>query len=158
MKIQYYNSVLVAILLGIFLFTGMEKAWHHDTFVIKLGRQPLPKWIRDMLEWGLPVAELLVVGLLVTTRTRILGLWASAAMMLAFAGYTAYAAMEPAGFVPCACGKLFNALTWGQHFWVNMGLAGLAVAGIVFHEQYDDEHEADGARPEAQHDIAQSSG
>lgn len=130
MKTQIYIGVITLVLLGLFFFTGMEKVWYHQAFVIKLGRQPLPEWMKSGLAWGLPLAELTVVGLLTAVRTQLLGLWASSLMMLAFAGYTAYAATEPMGYVPCACGKLFNTLTWGQHFWVNMGFVALAVAGV----------------------------
>jgi len=130
MKTTQYISLITAVLLGLFFFTGMEKVWYHQAFVIKLGRQPLPEWMKGVLEWGLPLAELSVVGLLAANRTRLIGLAAATLMMLSFAGYTAYAATEPMGYVPCACGKLFNTLTWGQHFWVNMGFVALAVAGV----------------------------
>src|SRR3546814_11164623 len=111
MKTTHYINLITAVLIGLFFFTGMEKVWYQEAFVIKLGRQPLPDWMKGVLEWGLPLAELATVALLVVGRTRLLGLWASAVLMLAFAGYTAYAATEPTGHVPCACGKVFNALT-----------------------------------------------
>lgn len=130
MKTQIYIGTITAILIGLFFFTGMEKVWYHRAFVIKLGRQPLPEWMKGILEWGLPLAELAVVGLLVVPRTQRIGLVAATLTMLSFAGYTAYAATEPTGHAPCACGKVFNALTWGQHFWVNMGFVVLAVAGV----------------------------
>src|SRR5690606_23936394 len=64
MKTQIYIGVITAILISLFLFTGMEKVWYHQAFVIKLGRQPLPDWMKSGLAWGLPLAELTVVGLL----------------------------------------------------------------------------------------------
>src|SRR5690606_33865010 len=133
MRTMHYLYIITAVLIGLFFLTGIEKVWYHPTFTIMLGRQPLPQWIKEVLEWGLPLAELAVVGLLVTAHTRLTGLWASAALMAAFAGYTAYAATEPWGYVPCACGKVFNALSWGQHFWVNMGFVALAAFGIVLY-------------------------
>ena len=135
MKTTYYTSAIIVVLIALFFFTGMEKVWYHQTFTIKLGRQPLPEWMKGVLAWGLPLAELAVVGLLAAGRTRPLGLWASGVMMLAFAGYTAYAATEPTGYVPCACGKIFNTLSWGQHFWVNMGFVALTVAGLWLYRQ-----------------------
>lgn|SRR5690606_10507797 len=137
MKTRNYSIIITVILLGLFFFTGMEKVWHHRSFAIQLGRQPLPDWMKAMLEWGLPLAELAIVALLAIGRRRLLGLWASAVAMVCFAGYTAYAATEPLGYVPCACGKLFSSLSWGQHFWVNMAFAALAVVGIWLHRTRD---------------------
>lgn len=135
MKAPYYLTMITTLLIGLFFFTGMEKLWFHQAFTIKLGRQPLPEWMKDGLAWGLPLAELAVVGLLAASRTRLWGLWAATLMMLGFAGYTAYAATEPTGYVPCACGKVFNALTWREHFWANVGLVALAMMGIWLYRQ-----------------------
>lgn len=133
MKTRNYNIIITVVLMGLFFLTGIEKVWHHRSFTIQLGRQPLSEWMKDVLEWGLPLAELAIVGLLAAGRTRLIGLWSSAIAMVCFAGYTAYAATEPLGYVPCACGKVFSSLSWGQHFWVNMAFAALAVVGIWLH-------------------------
>ena len=133
MRTTHYINLITVVLLGLFFFTGMEKMWYHQSFVITLGRQPLTEWMKSGLAWGLPLAELAVVGLLVADQTRLIGLMAATLAMLSFAGYTAYAATEPTGYVPCACGKLFNSLTWGQHFWVNMGFVALAATGLWLH-------------------------
>ena len=135
MKTIYSVTIISIVLIGLFFFTGMEKIWYHEAFVIKLGRQPLPDWMKEMLRWGLPLAELATVGFLVAGGTRLLGFWTAAIMMSGFACYTAYASTEPTGHVPCACGKVFNRLTWGEHFWVNICFLGLAVAGIWFYHQ-----------------------
>ena len=135
MKATNYILVITAILVILFFFTGMEKVWYHTVFRIQLYKQPLPGWAKDVLDWGLPIAELAVTGLLVYWRTRRRGLWASAVILLAFTGYTAYAASEPDGHVVCACGKLFSSLSWTAHFWVNMSLAAMAMAGAVLHQR-----------------------
>lgn len=159
MKAKHYITIITITLIALFFFTGMEKIWHHKSFVIQLGRQPLPEWMKGLLEWGLPVVELAAVVLLVVGQSRLLGLWVSAIMMLAFAGYTAYAATEPQGFVPCACGKIFNTLSWGQHFWLNMAFFGMAVMGILFYYQHRKHiHMVDSHKLEASNNIAQSPG
>lgn len=128
-------SIITILLIALFFFTGMEKIFYHDSFVINLGRQPLPVWMKSLLAWGLPISELAVVVLLVISRTRLLGLWVSALMILGFSGYTAYASTEPLGYVPCACGKVFNTLSWAQHFWLNMVLFLLAVSGVICYKR-----------------------
>lgn len=158
MKINHFTLLITTVLIALFFFTGMEKVWYHSSFTISLGRQPLPGWMKELLEWGLPVAELVVVELLVFSRTRLLGLWAAALMMLAFAGYTLHAASAPHGYVPCACGKIFNTLSWGQHFWVNMGFAVLAALGIVLLQKNGKKNTAADNGPAAVQDIAQSPG
>src|SRR3546814_133540 len=135
MKATHYILIITALLTMLFFFTGIEKVWYHTVFRIQLSKQPLPGWAKAVLEWGLPIGELAVTGLLVYWRTRRWGLWASVVMLLAFAGYTAYAASEPYGNVVCACGKLFSSLSWTAHFWVNIGLAALAAMGAVVHHR-----------------------
>ena len=135
MKATNYILIITAILVILFFLTGMEKVWYHTIFRIQLYKQPLPGWTKDVLEWGLPLGELAVVGLLVYWRTMRWGLWVSAVMLLAFAAYTFYAASAPDGHPVCACGKLFSGLSWTAHFWVNMGLAAMAVAGALLHQR-----------------------
>lgn len=160
MKIrQHLHTLIIVLLLAIFFFTGMDKIWHHNTFVIMLKRQPLPLWMLDVLEWGVPIAEMAVVLLLVIPQARLLGLWSAAIMMLAFTGYTIYAATEPYGYVPCACGKLMSSLSWAGHTWVNMILTALAGVGIWLHRDLCKNNEANGDNSQAhQHSIAQAPG
>jgi len=134
MNARNYVLTITVIVLILFFYTGMEKIWYHSVFHIMLRKQPLPSWMKDILDWGLPLGELVLTALLTITRTRLYGLWGSAIAMLLFAGYTAYAASAPAGKTVCACGKLFSGLSWEAHFWVNMGLAAMAFTGIlVYH-------------------------
>ncbi|WP_353130739.1 MauE/DoxX family redox-associated membrane protein [Parapedobacter pyrenivorans] len=135
MKATHYILIITVLLTMLFFYTGIEKVWYHTVFRIQLYKQPLPGWAKAVLEWGLPIGELAVTGLLVYPRTRRWGLWASVVMLLAFAGYTAYAASEPGGNVVCACGKLFSSLSWTAHFWVNMGFATLAAVGAVLYHR-----------------------
>ncbi|SEL93577.1 MauE/DoxX family redox-associated membrane protein [Parapedobacter koreensis] len=135
MKATHYITFITVVFIGLFFFTGMEKVWYHRTFHIMLHKQPLANWMKAALDWGLPLVELAAVALLTITRTRLYGLWASAALMLAFAVYTAYAASEPYGEVVCACGKLFSSLRWSQHFWVNVGLAAMAATGVLLYHR-----------------------
>lgn len=127
-------TLITIIFVALFFTTGIEKVWDHRLFVITLSRQPLPDWMKGILAWGLPLAELITVALLVIPSTRLMGLYVSLILMLMFTGYTAYASAEPWGFVPCACGKLFNSLSWMQHFWVNLGFVGLAITGIALNK------------------------
>lgn len=135
MKTTNYILIITIILLMLFFFTGMEKIWYHPFFHIMLRKQPLPGWIKDILDWGLPFGELALTALLTISRTRLYGLWASAVAMLLFAGYAAYAASAPGGKVVCACGKLFSGLSWAAHFWVNMMLAAIAFTAILLYHR-----------------------
>src|SRR5690554_4921698 len=149
--LQIISHLILFILMGVFFLTGMEKVWHHKDFVIMLNRQPMPLWMLALLEWAVPALELGVVALLVMYRTRLAGLWASAALMLAFTGYTIYAASEPYGYVPCACGKLLSSLSWTQHIWVNLALTTLAGVGIWIHYRISHTNEVTGAKPGSHH-------
>ena len=136
MKTQDYILVVTVMLTLLFFFTGVEKIWYHPVFHIQLYKQPLAGWIKAALNWGLPISELAAVGFLVYPRTLRWGLWLSAALLLAFTGYTAYAAMEPGGYPVCACGKLFSGLSWTVHIGVNAGFTALAMTAAILHNRH----------------------
>lgn len=130
-------TVLISTLfMLLFLLTGVEKVWYHGAFHIMLDKQPLPHWMKALLDWGLPLAELAVAGLLVAARTRLAGLYLSALLMLAFTVYTRYAASIDKETPVCACGKLFSGLSWAAHFWVNSGITVIAITGIWLYHMW----------------------
>lgn len=131
------NSVLsisyclaLALLIILFLNTGLGKVFDHAVFTIQLNRQPLPAWSKPLLAYLLPALELGIVSLLLFKRTRQLGLLIGTLLMASYTVYAFLAYLEVYGYVVCACGKLFSGMGWGVHTLVNLAVTLLAGFGL----------------------------
>ena len=116
------NSKTADIVSGIFIilftYTAINKLIDYRTFRIALVQSPILVNYADFMSWALPVAELLVVLLLVFSTTRKTGLLLSLILMIAFTLYISYI-MFFASALPCNCGGIMKALSWKQHLVVN---------------------------------------
>jgi len=78
----------------------------------------------------LPVLELTIIGLLLFSHTRLMGMYLSAVLMFLFTVYIACIVFKFFDSYPCPCGGLFRQMGWKKHFRVNLLLTLIAVAGI----------------------------
>lgn len=129
---QELSTILASILILLFAYTGLGKLIDQAVFAIQLNKQPLPNWSKPILVWMLPAIELGIVALLLSARTRLWGFYFAFALLTAYTIYVAIAASGAYGHTPCACGKIFQKLSWLQHFFVNLALTAIAYMGIRF--------------------------
>lgn len=126
------TSIFAALLIILFINTSGSKIFDRNVFILQMGKQPLPPWSKPILVWALPFLELGVVALLLLAKTRRIGFHVAAVLMFSYTVYTGLAYSGAFGFIPCACGKIFNRMSWNQHFLVNIALTCTALAGIYF--------------------------
>ncbi len=117
----YVLSGLVMLILLLF-FPGLGKVFNHAAFVSQLHKQPLPYWTMPILSYLLPMLELGTVILMCIPRLRIWGLGLAILLMTAYTIYAYLAYIEIYGYVPCACGKVFEKMSWKQHFQFNLAV------------------------------------
>lgn len=104
----------------LFAYTAHAKFVGHDKLVTTLGKSPLigPEYA-DFIAWAIPVAEALLVPLLIFPPTMKKGLWASMSLMIVFTSYLIY--MVASGLPrTCNCGGVIESLTWTQHILFNL--------------------------------------
>ncbi|MDG3583367.1 DoxX family protein [Galbibacter sp. CAA-3] len=94
-----------------------------------MGQSPMLSVYAGWLAWLVPVLELLIVGLLVFPRTRLLGLMGAFTLMVMFTVYI-YIILNYASYVPCSCGGVLEKLGWGEHLVFNMAFIFLALLAI----------------------------
>lgn len=121
-----------ALLIYLFVQTGLSKILHHAVFRIQMGKQPLPGWSKPILVYALPIMEWTTVLLLLFRRTRLWGLLLAASLMFAYSVYAYLAYKEVYGYVICACGKVFEDMGWREHFHFNAQHTLVALAGFYF--------------------------
>jgi putative oxidoreductase len=131
MRRKIIIEIISSLLILLFLYASVSKWLAFKSFVGDMNNQPFPNWMTPWLVWGIPFIEVLIVLLLIFDRTRLSGLYASLALMLAFTIYTAAVLLHSFKYVPCSCGGVIRKLTWPQHLVFNLFFVGISVVGII---------------------------
>lgn len=132
MRTRAFNlaiEAITAVLLLLWIYTGLNKLIHYDKFSFEAGRSPFLQHIAPLVAFTVPAAELLISALLVFKRTRVAGLYASLFLITLFTGYV-YIMLRYAWDLPCSCGGIIELLTWEQHLIVNFMITLLTASAI----------------------------
>ena len=133
MKTNAFNIIIeaiTAILLLLWIYTGLTKLIHYDKFSFEAGRSPFLQHIASVVAITVPITELIIAALLIIKRTRVTGLYASLFLMTLFTGYV-YIMLHYAYDLPCSCGGIIELLTWKQHLLVNAMVTILTAIAIL---------------------------
>ncbi len=133
MKTSAFNfaiEAITALLLLLWIYTGLSKLIHYDKFSFEAGRSPFLQHIAPLVAVTVPAVELVIAALLIFKRTRVAGLYASLFLMTLFTGYV-YIMLRYAYDLPCSCGGIIELLTWEQHLAVNFMMTLLTAIAIL---------------------------
>jgi hypothetical protein len=133
MKTNAFNlaiEAITAVLLLLWIYTGLNKLIQYDKFSFEAGRSPFLQHLAPWVAAMVPVGELTIAALLIFKRTRVAGLYASLFLMTLFSGYV-YIMLHYAYDLPCSCGGIIELLTWEQHLIVNLMLTLLTAIAIL---------------------------
>ena len=122
------TSLLFIIL---FAYAGLTKLLEGHLFYDNIRNSPVlgGKAVASLASWTVPLSELAVALLLIGRRSRLIGLYGAAVLMLQFTGYT-LAIVFFAPYRPCSCGGVISLLSWEQHLVLNAILLLLALLAI----------------------------
>lgn len=133
MKTSAFNlaiEAITAVLLLLWIYTGLNKLIQYDKFSFEAGRSPFLQHLALLVAAMVPAGELTIAALLIFKRTRVAGLYASLFLMTLFTGYV-YVMLHYAYDLPCSCGGIIELLTWEQHLIVNLMLTLLTAIAIL---------------------------
>ncbi|SFP01670.1 hypothetical protein SAMN05428949_7186 [Chitinophaga sp. YR627] len=139
MKTRAFNlaiEAIIAVLLLLWIYTGLNKVIHYDKFSFEAGRSPFLQHISPLVAVLVPAGELITAILLIFKRTRVAGLYASLFAMTLFTGYV-YIMLQYAYDLPCSCGGIIELLTWEQHLLVNLMLTLLTALALILQSKLD---------------------
>jgi len=128
---QVFLESISALLILLFLYASLSKFLDFRTFTGDLNNQPFPDSWTPFLIWFIPCTEIAISIALIFERTRLLGFYASTAMMGLFTIYTITILLHFFAYVPCSCGGVIKHLTWPQHLVLNLIFLGFAVTGVL---------------------------
>ena len=113
----------------LFIYAAASKMLDFENFQVQLAQSPLLSAYAGFVSYGVIILELVIVGLLCFHASRLLGLYASFAIMIAFTVYI-FLILNYSDFVPCSCGGILEKMGWTEHLIFNIGcvvMAGLAI-------------------------------
>ncbi|HWV71161.1 MAG TPA: MauE/DoxX family redox-associated membrane protein [Pseudosphingobacterium sp.] len=128
------DALIRVVFISLYSYTAVMKIAEFKVYRIKMYKQPFADWFTEVLIYALPAIEIGMATLLIlpfflpNRRLRIVPV----INVLLMASFTAYAWMAKEkifGYIPCACGGIFQDMEWPEHYRVNWILMILAVGG-----------------------------
>lgn len=118
----------------LFVYAAVSKLLDYENFRVQLAQSPLLSAYTGFIAPAVIIAEFILVLLLGFKSTRLLGLYGSFLIMLAFTIYI-YLILNYSDFVPCSCGGIIEQLGWSEHLVFNIVFAVLALVAVIFIEK-----------------------
>lgn len=129
--LQHFKTVTAYTVIFLFTYTASSKLLNPESFELTLAQSPLIKNQAAWLSWLVPVAELLLVLLLLAHKTMQAGLVGSLLLMGLFTAYIAYMVVFVPN-LPCSCGGVVSELSWQGHLLMNsLLMLALTIAAIT---------------------------
>lgn len=130
MRKQFLIELVAFAYILLFSFAAATKLFDFDLFEVQLKLQPFShSWV-PYLAWGIPVALILTVMVLLIPRYRMMGLILATGLMIVFTGYVSLAEFGYFRDHPCTCAGVIKGFTWREHLWFNLFFLVLGVLAI----------------------------
>lgn len=131
MKKQIIIEVISFLFILLFVYAALMKLMDVEKFQVQLGQSPLLMAFAKPVSWVVPITELVIAGMLIFSRFRLVGMYAAFTMMVMFTVYI-IVILTYAQHVPCSCGGILEDMGWTEHLIFNIGFLLLSIVGIVF--------------------------
>lgn len=123
-------EIIGALLIILFIYTGLNKMMDYEKFKFEMGRSPFIQNMSGFIAATLPAGEILIALALIIKRTRLLGLYLSFFIMALFTGYI-WLMLNYAYDLPCSCGGVLAKMSWNDHLYFNAAFTVLAMTGVI---------------------------
>ncbi|WP_134090081.1 MauE/DoxX family redox-associated membrane protein [Olivibacter sp. XZL3] len=108
MKREKIINALTAFIAMMFFYAIVSKLSDYEEAHRQMRNQVFPDAIADILTWLIPLIELLILGCLVYKPKKLLGLWASFALLSGFCLYIILGMNKFFDRIPCSCGGILS--------------------------------------------------
>ena len=129
------SEIICALLIFLFIYTGISKLLDYHTFRRQLGQSPFITFYAPLLAWALPLGEIIIAGMLSFNRTRLMGLYLSFFLLCLFTFYLT-AMLQLSYYIPCSCGGVLQSLSWQAHIILNIAFILLTAAGTLLQPKH----------------------
>lgn len=118
----------------LFIYASISKLMDFENFQVQIGQSPLLSAYAEFISYAVISTELIIVMLLIIPKTKLLGLYASTALMSAFTVYI-YLILNYSDFVPCSCGGILEKLGWTEHLVFNICCIILCIVAVIWFKE-----------------------
>jgi len=127
----YIQFAITIMLLLLWIPALLDKLLQFGTFQSGILKQPFSDELGYMLIYSLPILEIAIVILLVSSKYRWMGFVLSSVLMMTFTGYIAIGLMGAWDKIPCGCGSVISSMSWKQHLWFNLFFLAISLVGFI---------------------------
>lgn len=126
---QIATKIASLLFIVLFVYTAVSKLLTIGQFKLQLEQFPIISSYADWIAWGIPVIEILIVGLFLFPKFILPAFYASFSLMTIFTTYIILV-LKFSDSIPCSCGGVISALGWKEHLILNIAFIILALLGI----------------------------
>jgi len=131
---QFRSFLYLAIIYAfvfLYIYAAASKLIEYPQFYNDLLNSPIfgNEQVALFIFWFVPIMELFIAGLLVSSKYRDLGLYMASGLIFLFTVYIIWV-MEFSKNIPCSCGGIINNFTWQEHLIFNSCFLFLGFVGI----------------------------
>ena len=127
---KYILPSICFLLILLWAYAASSKLMDFGMFKAQMQKQMLFPFLKTLMPYLLPPAEIIIVISLLFERLQKIGIYFSFAALLAFTIYIGLGIAKVFGRVPCSCGGILNRMGWGTHFLFNIFFLLLTALGI----------------------------
>lgn len=135
MKKKLALEGIIALLILLYLYTGLTQLLAYKFFHGNIYNQPIFQWSKPILVYLIPGAQLLIAAGLLFERTRKLALWSSLGLLTMFTVYIILIISNALARVPCTCGGVISSFTWPQHLMFNISFMILNAVALLLRKK-----------------------
>ena len=126
----FIQTLICYLFIVLFIYAAVSKLMDFENFQIQLAQSPLLSVYAGFISYAVIIAEIVIALLLCYKRWRLIGLYASFGLMIAFTVYI-YLILNYSDFIPCSCGGILEKMGWTEHLIFNVVFVGLSIIAIM---------------------------
>lgn len=130
---QIMVEVICCLLIMLFVYAAASKLMDYKKFEVQLSQSPMLTIFGGSISWVIPILEILIACSFVNLKFRLIGLYFSFSLLIAFSTYI-FIILRYSSFIPCSCGGILEHFSWEFHLYFNLGFVLLSVLGILFYD------------------------
>lgn len=127
---RYFVKAVSILLALLFMYAAASKLLDFENFQVQLAQSPLLSAYAGVISYLILIIEFAVAIALCLTRTRLIALYGSLALMVAFTIYI-HLILNYSDFIPCSCGGILEKLGWKEHLIFNICFVLLSLVAII---------------------------
>lgn len=126
-------NIICLLYILLFVYAAISKLLDFENFQVQLAQSPLLSAYAQFIAPLVLTVELLIVFILSFKSTRLLGIYSSFFLMIAFTMYI-YLILNYSDFIPCSCGGILEKMGWTTHLVFNIFFIVLSLTTILLLE------------------------